>query len=66
MRSTASKSVPSSLLLTPQKAAEYLGYARSTLRKLLKAGKIKAKVDNGRRYFVAASLVAYVETLPDA
>jgi excisionase family DNA binding protein len=60
------KSPPSSLLLTPQKAADYLGYARSTLRKLLKAGKIKAKIEGGRRYFVAASLQAYVESLPDA
>jgi len=51
---------------TPQQAAEFLGVARSHLRKLHKAGKIRAKREGDRRRFVTASLLAYAESLPDA
>jgi len=57
---------PIPTLLTAQKAADFIGFERSTLRKLLRAGKIKAKFKDGRRYFVTLSLVEYVATLADA
>ena len=66
---SAVKKVPVAVIpvfQTPQQAAEFLGCARSHLRKLHKAGRIKAKRENGRRRFVTASLLAYAESLPDA
>ena len=60
------QSLPVPVLLTPQKAADFIGFERSTLRKLLKAKKIEAKLKDGRRYFLTASLVRYVATLADA
>jgi hypothetical protein len=66
MSKVKTQTIPVPVLLTAQKAADFIGFERSTLRKLLKAGKIKARLDNGRRYFVTASLVEYIESLPDA
>jgi len=54
------------LYLTPHKAADHIGVGRTRLLALLKTGKIKAKLDNGRRYFLMASLVKYMDTLADA
>jgi len=43
-----------------------VGVGKNKLDALLKAGLVKAKLINGRRYFVTASLVAYLDTLADA
>jgi len=53
-------------LLTPQKAADFIGIGRTRLLALLKAKRVRAKLENGRRYFVTASLLEYVATLADA
>jgi Helix-turn-helix domain len=66
MTKVRTQTIPVPILLPPQHAADLIGFERSTLRKLLKAGKIKAKVRDGRRYFLTHSLLAYVESLPDA
>jgi hypothetical protein len=57
---------PSPLLLRPALARKFLGVGKNKLLALLKAGAIRAKMQDGRRYFVTASLAAYVESLPDA
>jgi hypothetical protein len=66
MSAVKSQSFPVPVFLTPQKAADFIGIGRTRLLALLKAGKVKAKLDNGRRYFVTASLVAHIATLQDA
>jgi predicted site-specific integrase-resolvase len=66
MSAVRTQTLPVPLLLTPQKAADFVGIGRTSLLALLKAGKVKAKLDNGRRYFVTASLVAHIATLQDA
>jgi hypothetical protein len=53
-------------LLTPQKAADFIGIGRTRLLALLKAKRVRAKLENGRHYFLTASLLAYVATLEDA
>jgi hypothetical protein len=60
------KDKPSSLLLSSRKAADYIGIGRTKLLALGAAGKIKAKLQDGKRYYVTASLHRYVESLPDA
>jgi hypothetical protein len=66
MTAVKTQTIPVPLLLTAQKAADLIGFERSTLRALLKAGKIKAKVRDGRRYFFTHTLLAYIASLPDA
>ena len=60
------QSFPVPMLLTPQKAADHLGIGRTRLRALLKAKQVRAKLIEGRRYFITASLLEYLTTLADA
>jgi hypothetical protein len=60
------KPAPSSLLLSSRKAANYLGIGRTKLLALGAAKRIKAKWQDGKRYYVTSSLQQYVESLPDA
>ena len=60
------KCAASPLLLSPQKAADFLGVGRTKLLALASAGRIKAKEVDGRYYFVAASLQKFSDSLPDA
>jgi hypothetical protein len=53
-------------LLTPQKAADFIGIGRTRLLALLKAKRVRAKLIEGRRYFLTASLMEYLATLQDA
>jgi excisionase family DNA binding protein len=53
-------------LLTPQKAADYLGIGRTKLLALAAAKRIKAKELDGRYYFLVASLQKFLDSLPDA
>ncbi|HEY5066327.1 MAG TPA: helix-turn-helix domain-containing protein [Xanthobacteraceae bacterium] len=55
-----------SALLTPQKAADFLGIGRTKLLALAKAGRLKAKRLDGRIYFVVASLQRFLDSLADA
>ena len=64
--SKQSESVVVPLLKPTKKAREFLGVGKNKLDALLKAGLVKAKLINGRRYFVTASLVAFLDTLADA
>ena len=47
-------------------ACRVLGVSRSTLYPLMAAGKVDARKIGGRTVITAASLRAYVETLPKA
>lgn len=58
------RAVDRALLLSPQRAADFLGIGRTKLLALAKAKKIKAVREDERTYFVRASLVAYQESLP--
>ena len=53
-------------LLTPQKAADFLGIGRTKLLALARAGRIKAKRLDGRLYFLTASLQQFLAGLDDA
>jgi hypothetical protein len=53
------------LLYPPRKAALFLGVGKNKLRALLSAGHIKAKLIDGRRYYVTASLIGFRDTLAD-
>jgi hypothetical protein len=64
--SAHSKPAPSSLLLSARKAADYIGVGRTKLLALGAAKRIKAKELDGKRYYIAASLQKFVESLPEA
>ena len=53
-----------SALLSPQKAADYLGIGRTKLLTLAKAKRIETKRLDGRTYFVVASLDQFLKSLP--
>ncbi len=53
------------LLQSARQAADYLGVGRTKLLALLKAGRIKAKVLDGRIEVTTQSLEAFAEGLPD-
>ena len=65
MSAVRTQSLPVPLLLTPQKAADFIGIGRTSLLALLKARRVRAKLIDGRRYFLTASLVEYLATLAD-
>jgi hypothetical protein len=54
------------LLMRPGKAIKFLGVGKNKLLALWKSGAIKAKLLDGRRYFVTESLIAYRDQLRDA
>ena len=66
MSPVRTQTLPVPLYLTPQKASDFVGIGRTRLLALLKARKVKAKLDKGRRYFDTASLIEYLATLADA
>ena len=66
MSAVRTQTFPVPLLLTPQKAADFVGIGRTSLLALLKAKRVRAKLIDGRRYFLTASLVAHIATLQDA
>lgn len=59
------QTVEKALLLSPSRAADYLGIGRTKLLGLAKAKKIKTKRIDDRTFFVRASLVEYAESLTD-
>lgn len=63
MSKSPKTAAPSSLLLSPEKAADYLGVSRTTLRKLAVGGSVEYRRLNGRRMFTAKSLHKFVEKL---
>jgi hypothetical protein len=56
----------SPLLLTPQKAQDFLGIGRTKLLALAAAKRIKAKEPDGRYYFVTAALQKFSDSLANA
>lgn len=60
------RAVDKALLLSPQRAADFLGIGRTKLLGLAKAKRIKTRRMDDRTYFVRASLVEYAESLPTA
>lgn len=54
------------LLMRPGIAIKFLGVGKNKLLALLKAGAVKAKLMDGRRYYVTESLIAYRDQLRDA
>ena len=57
------RAVDKALLLSPQRAADYLGIGRTKLLALAKAKRIEAVREGERSYFVRASLIAYQKSL---
>lgn len=55
-----------SLLLSPQKAGDYLGIGRTKLLALAAAGRIEVKTLDGRHYFTTQSLERFAASLPSA
>jgi hypothetical protein len=58
------RAVDTALLLSPQRAADFLGIGRTKLLALAKARRVKAVREGERTYFVRASLVEYQDSLP--
>ena len=63
-RNSRIRAVDTALLLSPQRAGDFLGIGRTKLLALRRAGRVKAREIDGRTYFVRASLVEYLESLP--
>jgi hypothetical protein len=58
------RAVDKALLLSPSRAADFLGIGRTKLLALAKARRVKAVREGERIYFVRASLIEYQESLP--
>ena len=54
------------LTVTPAEGAKYLGIGTTKMWKLLRSGRIKAKVLDGRYRITIAELNAFHDALPDA
>ena len=65
MSPVRNQTLPVPVLLTPQKTADLIGIGRTRLLALAREGKVKVRRDGDRRYFVTASVLAYIGTMDD-